>query len=51
MYREKDELIKGIEEELQTKQAEMMSLSDQFEQREKEMLDEKGKQNSNKTES
>ena len=44
-YWEKDQLISKMKQEMQSKQEEMMSLSDQFEQREKEILEQKGKQN------
>ena len=45
MYREKDQLVSKMKQELQAKQEEMISLSNQFEQREEEMLEQKGKQN------
>ena len=44
MYKEKDQLISNMKQELQAKQEEMLSLSDQFEQREEEILEQKGKQ-------
>ena len=45
MYRDKDQQILKLKEELRTKQEEMTSPSDEFEQREKEMQEQKGTQN------
>ena len=44
MYRDKDKQILKLKEELRAKQVEMSSPNDLFEQREKEMLEQKGTQ-------
>ena len=44
MDRNKEQLISSLKEELQTKQEKITSLSDQLDQREREMLKQKGKE-------
>ena len=45
IYQDKDQQILKLKEELQTKQKEMTTLSDQFEKMKKEMQEQKGTQN------
>ena len=44
MYRDKDKLISSLKEELQAKQEKITSLSDQLDQSETKMLEQKGKE-------